>query len=70
MISFVNFIKNIWRFLRMRNVFSKRGIIADYLPWLLIGVAVLVILLLTLFVLKGEGVTLIDRLKGLLGGRT
>ncbi len=45
-----------------------RGIVADYLPWILIAVAVLVILMLTLFVLKGTGTSFIDKLKGLLSG--
>lgn len=46
---------------------EKRGIVADYLPWILIAVAVLVILMLSLFVLKGAGSSLIDKLKGLIG---
>lgn len=45
----------------------KRGIIADYLPWLLIGISVLVILLLFVFLLSGEGVGLVDQIKGLFG---
>ena len=53
----------------MGNFFSKRGIIADYLPWLLIGIAVLVIRMITLIVLQEEGVSLIDRLKNLVRGK-
>ena len=48
---------------------NKRGIISEYLPWLLIGVAVLVILMITIFLLKGKGFSLIDTIKDLLGGR-
>ena len=48
-------------------VMKKRGIISDYLPWLLIGVAVLVILMIVIFVLKDKGVSLIDKIKDLLG---
>jgi len=46
---------------------GKRGIVADYLPWVLIAVAVLVILMIAIFILKGQGVSLIDKLKNLLG---
>jgi hypothetical protein len=46
----------------------KRGIVADYLPWLIIGIAVLVIIILGIFVLKGQGGNLIDRIKDLFGG--
>ncbi len=44
----------------------KRGVIADYLPWILIAVAVLVILMITIFILKGRGISLIDNLKNIL----
>jgi len=43
----------------------KKGIISEYLPWLLIAVAVLVILLIAIFVLKGKGFSLIDQIKNL-----
>mgnify|MGYP001607414111 CR=1 len=42
---------------------GKKGIIADYLPWLLIALAVLVILMITIFILRGQGMSLIDRIK-------
>ncbi len=44
---------------------DRRGIISDYLPWLLIAVAVLAILMIAIFVLKGEGVSWIDALKNI-----
>jgi len=44
---------------------SKRGIVADYLPWLVIAVAVLVILTITIFVLKEKGISAIDTIKNL-----
>ncbi len=47
---------------------EKRGVIADYLPWILIAVAVLVILMIALFVMKNTGVSFIDKIKGMLGG--
>ena len=45
---------------------KKRGIITEYLPWLLIAVAVLAILLVTVFVLREKGFSLIDSIKNLL----
>ena len=45
----------------------KRGIVADYLPWILIAVAVLVILMIAIFVMRNQGVSLIDKIKGLFG---
>jgi len=47
---------------------GKRGIVSEFLPWLLIAIAVLVILMITIFVLKGQGTSLIDKIKGLVGG--
>ncbi|MEX0920827.1 MAG: hypothetical protein WDZ62_01030 [Candidatus Pacearchaeota archaeon] len=44
----------------------KKGIIADYLPWVLIGVAVLAILMITIFVLKDRGISLIEQIKNIL----
>ncbi|MEK6881480.1 MAG: hypothetical protein AABY22_17795 [Nanoarchaeota archaeon] len=48
---------------------SKRGIVSDYLPWILIAVAVLVILTLAILIMKDKGVSLIDQIKDLFGGR-
>ncbi|MEX0920538.1 MAG: hypothetical protein WDZ69_03090 [Candidatus Pacearchaeota archaeon] len=45
---------------------SKRGIIADYLPWILIAVAVLAILMITIFILRERGVSLIDKVGDIL----
>jgi hypothetical protein len=47
---------------------NRRGIISEFLPWLLIAVAVLVILMITIFILKGQGFSLIDKIKGIFGG--
>jgi hypothetical protein len=44
---------------------QRRGIVSDYLPWILIAVAVLVILMITIFLLKGKGTSLIDQIKNL-----
>lgn len=44
---------------------KKKAIISEYLPWLLIGVAILVILMITVFYLRMEGFTIIDKIKDL-----
>ena len=46
---------------------KKRGIIADYLPWVLIALAVLVILMISIFILRGQGISIIDKIKDLFG---
>lgn len=48
---------------------KKRGIISDYLPWLLIGLVVLAIVMASIFLLKGKGISFIDKIKDLFGGR-
>ncbi len=48
---------------KKRGAKDRKGIVADYLPWILIAVAVLVILMITIFLLKGQGVSLIDKIK-------
>jgi len=54
-----------------RGFFSnnRRGIISDYLPWLLIALAVLAVLVIAIFVLKQKGFSLIDQVKNLFSGR-
>lgn len=54
---------------RLNLFFRKKGIVSEYLPWILIAVAILVILMLTVFVLKGKGIEIIDNLKDLFRGR-
>ncbi len=44
---------------------EKKGVISDYLPWLLIAIAVLAIIMITIFLLKEKGVLLIDQIKNL-----
>ena len=44
---------------------DNRGIISEYLPWLLIGIAILVILMVAVFYLRMEGFTIIDKIKDL-----
>ncbi len=47
---------------------SKRGIVADYLPWILIAVAVLAILVIAVAILKDKGISLVDSVKNLFTG--
>jgi len=44
---------------------KKRGVVADYLPWILIGVAVLVLVMAAIFIMKEQGFSLIDKIKDL-----
>lgn len=42
---------------------SKRGIVSEALPWILISIAVLAILMVAIFVMKDKGIAIIDRIK-------
>lgn len=47
---------------------NRRGVISEYLPWLLIAIAVLAIVMVAIFVLKDKGIYLIDQIKDLFVG--
>jgi len=47
---------------------KKRGVVSEYLPWILIAIAVLAIVLIAISVLKGQGLNLIDTIKDLFTG--
>ena len=47
---------------------QKKGVIADYLPWIIIGVIILTLVMISIFFLKGQGSSLIDIIKGLFRG--
>jgi hypothetical protein len=47
---------------------KKRGVIEDYLIWILIAVAVLGISFIAILVMKDKGVSLIDKVNGLFKG--
>ncbi|MBU2615763.1 MAG: hypothetical protein KKC19_01530 [Nanoarchaeota archaeon] len=49
---------------RLMKRMGKNGVVSEYLPWLLIAIAVLVILMITIFILKDKGVSLIEQIKG------
>ncbi|MDE1848421.1 MAG: hypothetical protein KGH55_00065 [Nanoarchaeota archaeon] len=65
----MNLLKRVHR-CSTRNLFLKNheGIVSDFLPWLLIAIAILVILMITVFILKGSGFSLIDKIKAIIGG--
>jgi len=48
---------------------EKSGIISDYLPWLLIGLAVLAILIIGALLLKEKGFEFIDKILSIFKGR-
>jgi len=48
---------------------KKIGAVSEYLPWILIAVAVLAIIMLSIFLMKEKGISLIDQIKNLLSGR-
>jgi len=55
---------------RSGNLFRNlKGIVTDYLPWLLIAMIGLVILLISISVMKGEGESLIDKIKNIFSFR-
>ena len=43
----------------------KRGIVMDYLPWIIISVLVLVIVFIAIFVIKRSGMSFLDKIKNL-----
>jgi len=53
----------------MKKKRNKAGIVSDYLPWLLIGLAILVIVMISIFILKGKGFDFIEQIKNLFRGR-
>ncbi len=52
----------------MKKRLNKKAIVADYLPWLLIAIVILVILTIFILVMKDKGFVLIDRIKNLFRG--
>ena len=47
---------------------KKRGIVTEYLPWLIIGLAVLGLFMVSIFLLKGKGVSIVDKIQNLFKG--
>jgi len=48
---------------------KKRGIVTEYLPWILIALAVLAVVMISVFILKGKGISLVDSIKNMTMGR-
>lgn len=48
---------------------TKKGIVSEYLPWILIALAVLAIVLIAVFFLKEGGMGIIEKIKNLFVGR-
>lgn len=48
--------------MRKRN---KKGVVAEYLPWMLIALVLLVIVMISIFFLKEKGFSLIEQIKSL-----
>jgi hypothetical protein len=44
---------------------SRRGIITEYLPWIIIALLVLVMVFIAIFILRGTGNSFIDQLKNI-----
>jgi hypothetical protein len=44
---------------------KKKGVITDYLVWIIIGLAVLALLFAAIFIFKGGGESLIDKIKNI-----
>jgi len=51
-----------------RKLLGKKGIVSEYLPWILISIAILAVLMISIFLLKGKGISILDGLKGLFRG--
>jgi len=47
---------------------KKKGVISEYLPWLLIAIIVLAIMMFAIFVMKDKGFSFIDKIKNLFRG--
>ncbi len=45
---------------------NKKGIVPDYLTWIIIAVLVLSVLMISIYLMQERGVSLIDRIKDLI----
>ncbi len=44
---------------------NKKGVISEYLPWIIIALVLLTIVMISVFFLKGEGTSLVDQIKNI-----
>jgi hypothetical protein len=42
---------------------NKKGVVTEYLPWIIIALLVLVIVVVTIAMFKSKGLTFIDQIK-------
>lgn len=54
---------------RLGFLSKKKGIISEYLPWILISLAVLVVLVIASYLLKDKGISVLDGIKNLFRGK-
>jgi hypothetical protein len=54
---------------RGKILFEKKGVVSQYLPWILIAVAILAIIMITILLLREQGTSLIDKISELIRGR-
>ncbi len=47
------------------GLIKKKGMVSEYLPWLLIALVILVIIMISVFILKEKGITLVDQIKNI-----
>lgn len=47
----------------------KKGVVSEYLPWLLISLILLVVVVISIFFLKQKGTSLIDSIRNIFRGR-
>ncbi len=52
----------------MKRRWFNLGVVSEYLPWILIAIAVLAIVMISIFLMKNQGFNLLDKIKGLVGG--
>jgi hypothetical protein len=57
-------VEKLKRRITMKKIF-KKGVISEYLPWIIIALVLLVVVIISIFVLKENGVSLIDKIKNL-----
>jgi len=43
----------------------KRGIASEVLPWILIAIAILAIVLISIFIMKEKGILILEKIKNL-----
>lgn len=44
---------------------NKKGIVSEYLPWLLIAIAVIAIITIAILIMKDKGISFIDQIKNI-----